>query len=380
MPIAELHASVMGRIEGLLMGNLGGLPRVVALPPAPGWTAPLVGLAAGAFYAALFCGLPLLVTTPHPMLQALSLWGAIYLGFAVAAARLTSAAMLAQCRDRVVPDLGPAASAVIDATLAARFRADMIQGRALAIAAAAILASAFVLYGDLAALATADARGRPDVPLGQLGWWAAGYFVLYLTAARATDTGRFYGVFAEGLRTHPEQLFAADPAHALIVRHTAALGRIMLRFWFAIGLSVSTLLWFVGPLPHFVLLVVTVAGLFSLPFGTFVLLASESHLREAVRAGTETLLRRIEADAGGLFAVQETLDTAGWARFRELLALHRAAATAGEYRSILASVLSLVPLLTPLIGVVSNLSKIDDKALLKRAESLWHWLDGLFPG
>lgn len=362
MPIADLQCQLKQRIADLLLGNLGGLPTVRSRSAGGTASAFGVGLGAGATYFLLFCGLPLLWETPTLIIWQLSLWGSFYAAFAVTTARLTSGALLAQCRDRVIPSLDAPAIEAIEARLAARFQPARIQRRAVVITLLSLLVSALVLYADVLVQRPGHPlawRAPPDGQLAaEIGWWAIGFFLLYLTAARATDTARFYGVFAEELHTQPALLFALDPAHALVVQQTATLGRILLVFWFGIALSVSTLLWFTETLPHFVPLVVGVAGLFSLPFGTFVLLRAESHLRTAVRARTQMLLRQVEQDTEALLAQQEGLDTAGWARFRELLLLHRTATAAGEYRSVLASILSLAPVLAPLLALVSNFEKL----------------------
>jgi hypothetical protein len=349
-PPGTTKALLDGRIAAILAGNLGGFPRLLALP---GHIAPpaVVGAAAGVAYLLLFCAPLLLFPTPVALLVKLSLWGGLYAVWAVSTARLTSAIVQEICTTQVIENLSADRAAAIDGELVRKFSAARIATFSVAIAVPATLVSVWTLCGPTGA-------ALPQVPHlhGQVAIWAAGFFILYLTAARATDTARFYGVFARHLA--PDDLHRLDPAADPLIRSLSGLGRTVLVFWIGIALSVVTLVMFRAEAGLFVLAVTGVAGFFSLPFGSLVLIASEARLRRLVWEAKDHSIRQLQAEIDRMFDRRGQLRDREWARLQHLLSLHLKMA-ASDYRGFLAILAGASPiLLGPAVTILSNLDKI----------------------
>jgi hypothetical protein len=97
---------------------------------------------------------------------------------------------------------------------------------------------------------------------------------------------------------------------------------------------------------------------FSLPFGTYVFLRSESAISRAVKSVVRDTLRVTEGEVASLFSRRAELSEAEWQRLNEQKELHRALATAGEYRSFVFSGISLlVPFIGPAVTLVTLVLK-----------------------
>jgi hypothetical protein len=187
-------------------------------------------------------------------------------------------------------------------------------------------------------------------------YWSVGYFVLYLTAARATDIARFYGTFADHLALDADRLFALDPSRSVLVMRVAAVGRAMLLFWVMISCSVVTLFGFLyfGTLRWFVLLVVPAASFFSLGVGTGIFLSSESKIRRVANGVAESTLQLMESEISELFSRRNTLTPSESDRMKELKSLHQQLSVSGWYRGLSLSGLSLlIPLAGPIVSIVT---------------------------
>ena len=174
-----------------------------------------------------------------------------------------------------------------------------------------------------------------------------------------------------------------DPARSTLVTSIAAVAQRVMLFLFAGAVSIALVIpfavkdwsswWastyyspapglfhslpaalFTLDLPHnsFVGIDVIVIGFFSIGFGTIVFLRNEAALRQAVNTVTRSTLRLVEIEVADLSHRLGALDEANWSRLAELNALHKEVATAGSYRSIIVSGLSvMVPFVIPLISL-----------------------------
>jgi hypothetical protein len=307
------------------------------------------GICAGLCYFVLFCCIPWIIQQFDLTLFWLSVWGSLYFAFAVTIARTTSSSVLRHIESNVLPVLSEKAALAIEEDLARRFRPMRISVVSVGAALVATVASVAAIRLDL--FAKIDIASAPWI---KILYWSAGYFVLYLTAARATDVARFYGTFAAHLRIDTDQVFTLDPAKSVLVTQIAAIGRYVFLFWFWISLSVVALFIFLkfSELRLFVLLVVPIASFFSIGVGTVVFLTSEHRIREVVDEVAALALRSTELEIASLFNRRPQLDTAGWSQLKELMSLQKHLADSGWYRSITLGVLSI---LTPFAGPVVSI-------------------------
>jgi len=226
------------RVAELLNDCLGALPYGIRVVPRvatwelPEWPS-LKAVAVGATYALLFCALPwLVVKKPESHLFWLSVYGSLYAAWATWIARYTSATTLDLIRSRIIPDLSSATADRIDADLARYFSPARLAVWSSLAAAILTVAAAFAISRDV-----------HDAPL-QVIWWAAGWLVLFFTAARSTDVARFYYFFAKHLEN--ERIYAFDPANSALVRSISAVGQHILIFWAGILLAVALLIPFIS--------------------------------------------------------------------------------------------------------------------------------------
>ena len=228
-----------------------------------------------------------------------------------------------------------------------------------------------------------DASAISEPAIGEVVWWSCGWALLFAAAAKVVNVSRFYRLFAAHLQDDPGELYAMDPARSTLVVSIAAVAQRMMLFWFGEAVSIALVIpfdvkdwgsWWAstdywpGPglfhsLPaalftldfsrnSFVGIDVLVTGFFSIGFGTIVFLRNEAALRQAVNTVTRSTLRLVEIEVADLSNRLGALDEANWKRLTELNALHKEVATAGSYRSIIVSGLSvMVPFVIPLISL-----------------------------
>ena len=346
-PSQQEFAGTLGdRIRLLLSGTLGASPR----QHSSAWS-PLSGaLLDGVSYAIVFCGLPWLLFRDSGPLFWLSVWASCYFAFAAVFARVISSSILKVIEDRILPDLSETATAAIDEDLIRRFDPTKISLVALLVALAAAAVSGVVLHYDV----MRHCQAESSASLWQIGWLCCGYFILYLTAARATYVARFYGTFATHLKIDSDRIYVLDPVHSRQVVHIASIGQRVLLFWFGIVSAVATLYpLFYRCLPWFVIFVVPVASFFSVGFGTIIFLHSEEDIRSVVKKVSRASLNALEKEIEDLFSRRTTLDEAQWHRMRVSIASRDQLIASGSYRSAVFSWLNILgPLALPLIPLV----------------------------
>ncbi|MBK1662715.1 hypothetical protein [Paracraurococcus ruber] len=380
-PQAAARQALRRTVDRILNGHLGGLGqwrwrrgqcrcrcecRCHWLPPPPGtaWMSLLLGLVIGGNFAALGA-VALFLADPAPDRRALWLmaWGGGYFALVFAAARWATVAIRDAIARGLLPRLPGAVAEEIRAELEERFAPRALHLLSLGIAIACAALSYAVLRWDLDPAPMAERRLLAWPSTGR-DWQALivslAYLPLYLTAALATNTARFYLAFTARLshRALRRQIFRLDPALSSLVEAMARLGRVMFGFWLFVSLLVSTMLLLRSQFDAYVLLTIGIAELFSLVFSSFVLLRSEAHIAAAVAAARATTQRRLERETARLLD-RPPGGTTDWTRFKELLALQGRLAAAGDLRNSLTSLISLLPaILTPLLGLLADFDKL----------------------
>jgi len=232
---------------------------------------------------------------------------------------------------------------------------------------------AFLCAAAAGGLIYYDASSDAKPPIVVIVWWSLGWWILFATAAKVVNVGCFYRYFATHLEDEPERLYAMDPARSTLVINIASVGQTMLLFWFGIAVSIaviipfaalgspatnySTAADFISSLSHlknksFVFAMVPIAGFFSIGLGTIVFLRSEAAIRRAVKKATASTLRLIEIEVGNLSGLLIPPQAESLERLEKLNALHKDVASAGSYRSLIISGLSL---LLPFIPLASRI-------------------------
>ena len=354
-------------LDTLLGETLGAFPKsplsalpLLRFPPA------IRGLCLGLIYAVLFVAIPLVVLkTPRMML--LTVWGACYFLYAVTAAELACASIRSTISEELLPFFSEQRSRLVSQLLRKRFSTKRILWSSTSIALACTMISIWTIR-----FSSIDLPGW-----GEMLWWACGFFVLYLTAARVTDISRFYGVFSASLSLEDGSTYEPSPAHSLLVKKTALVGRLIVLFWIAITISVWTLLPVVKEFHEanspslFVYLLVPIASFFSLGFGTFYFLRSESQIRRYVERKVDGSLHSLQHEINTLFLNRDGLPDPEIKRLQELRSIRKELEETGYYRSFGATSISLLtPLVTPIASIASHHTAI--AAWLIRLKSLLH--------
>ena len=353
----DLKDKLLWRISLLLRDSLGAIPWSGSLlsgklhREALSWSPAVSGGISCLIYAAFFAGLPALVPHSSKDLFWLSVWGSIYFGFAVAMARSTSAEVFLIAKSRVVPLLSSKALGEIDRDLEKRFGDARIQFVSLSSALAATVLSLIAIRHDVF-----PDSGIMSGAMVQVVYCCMGFFILFLTAARATDVARFYTTFAAHLHLDKDRIYTLDPARSVLVISVASIGQRILLFWVSIACSVATLfiLFWWRHLFWFVLLALPIASVFSIGVGTIVFLGSEQKIRHVVNSIVAATQLELERHISTLDRDRDKLDEGTWARWKELMELRNSVASGGWYHSLRLSALSLVaPFLGPAVALLS---------------------------
>lgn len=208
----------------------------------------------------------------------LSIWGAIYFGWAVFGAQQTTS-ILRSLIGEIDSLLSKAEKQYIIEAIRDRFD----RKRVLRVA---------VIAAILAITASAVALNNAGIAKSELTVVSVEFFLFYLSAAQATYVARFYGVFAEAIEKDPQPLSVLAPSQSPVIETIHAVGQTVVMFWFGIMVAVLTLGIFYRQFEVFVLIVVPIASFFSFVFGSAVYLMAERILRSTSRrAAAKTQLR-----------------------------------------------------------------------------------------
>jgi hypothetical protein len=378
--IADLLAKSLGLVplpHSIFSVWLAGLPARVRTNPY------LEGLWTGACYILLFCGIPWVlffvapshIAKPSWSLFFLQVYGGFWCGWAVTSSIITSSSVSKIIENNIIPELSAETAKKIDQEIARDFGTTRLLCVSWGIAIPGAALAGYLVYHD------ASTISKPAI--GEVVWWCCGWALLFAAAAKVVNVARFYRLFAAHLADDPGGLYAMDPARSTLVTSIAAVAQRVMLFWFAGAVSIALVIpfdvkdwssWWASTyyspapglfhslpaalltldLPHnsFVGIDVLITGFFSIGFGTIVFLRNEAALRQAVNTVTRSTLRLVEIEVADLSHRLGELDEANWKRLAELNALHKEVATAGSYRSIIVSGLSvMVPFVIPLISL-----------------------------
>jgi hypothetical protein len=362
---ADIKTDLGKRITGLLNGCIGASPLPSRAEDGGGGflRSPFsVGIIGGFIFFCLFCVVPIAVTMsserswPERHLLWFSVYGSLYFAWATFIARQTSMQLQGTVHAQIIPSLSLAGAKRVYDSLGGQFSDKRIN-------IVSILAACIGILLAVAAISY-DVGYYPF----QIGWWAVGWFVLFLTAARTTYVGRFYSCFAKDIDKEP--IYALDPARSMLITGVTTLGHLMLLFWSGILISIVPLILFATlgdqqtPSPYwyeqlplrsaFVWLVVPVTSAFSIPFGTLVYLESEKAIRTVVTTVLRNTLLSTERQIAVILAKKSELTERELLEMNVLSAVHSRLADRGKYRGALAVVLSL---LIPAIGPATTVLK-----------------------
>jgi hypothetical protein len=359
----DIKADLGKRVTALLNGCIGASPLPSRAQDggdgffrSPLW----IGITAGFFFFCLFWVVPVVTMSfeqswPERHLLWFSVYGSLYFAWATFIARETSRQLLETVHAQVIPSLSLAGATRVNDSLEKQFNDKRINAISLLAACIGILlAIAAISY---------DVGFYP----AQICWWAVGWFVLFLTAARTTYVGRFYSCFAKDLDREP--IYALDPARSMLITGVTTLGHLMLLFWSGILVSIVPLILFATlgdpqtPSPHwydhlplrsaFVWLVVPVTSAFSIPFGTVVYLESEKAIRTVVTTVLRNTLLSAEHQIAVILAKSSELTERELLEMNSLSTVHSRLVDRGGYRGVLAVGLSLlIPAIGPATAVV----------------------------
>ena len=395
---SDARQALNRRVTHLLNGALGAFPWPAGtfgpLGPRLSNGPVKAGLVAGICYALLFLVLPELFCRPvDPHLFWLSAYASIYIAWAVATARATSADILDRIERRIVPVFPEETCLQIEAALARRFKEVRLAAMSWSLAIIGALIAAVAIRHDIG--------GAQNLTL-QILWWSVGWMFIFVTAARATDVARFYYVFSEHLSGAEAMLYVVNPTQSRIVSDVSLVGRRMLMFWLGIAISIAFLIPFINladptvsptlprmnwaatygyfanpaelhhpihpeidfagahrlfqwPSSLFLLIISPLVFLWSIPFGTYIFLRSEAAIRCVADGVLYRRILAIEQDVATLYGRLPELDADERARFAAFTDLHKTLTAAGGYRNLFASGLSLaIPLVGPLIGLLAK--------------------------
>jgi len=263
----------------------------------------------------------------------LSIWGAIYFGWATLIARLATTSVKSVILDEVQPLMSKRQNAYVCEALRTRFARRRILWVSLGVATLATGASLLALKDT-------------HTPTYQLALIASEFFLFYVTAAQATYAASFYATFAEAIENEPQALGPLRSAESPIILAMRSVGAIVLLFWFGVMLAVLTLMVFGATLKQFVLVVVPFASFFSFLLGSAVFIAAESRLRRACRRAVVDVQLKLDAEARILINNLGQPDDSALERLETLTKIV-AAVAASDTKAILLVVVSVV---TPFAG------------------------------
>lgn len=294
----------------------------------------------------------------HPKFVSLLAWGGFYFAAALFFTQSATAAVI----DTIQSDIEPHAErdylAKVTESLAEWHRPFFLRiGVPVLIASVSLVAATLAIASDIE-------RGWPsrDLLTSPLYlFWAATYFLYFLTAAQAVTAAQFYRHFARHLELTTKSFFVLRGTDSPLVVGLARLSSRVLIFWVMIFLTIlSSMLLAVPdlgvyafpPRSAFLLVLIPVAGFFSLGVGSLVYVGSEARIRSELRRFTQQRLEAIREKGNAPF-LKGVPNAAQRAELKELADLHDRVVAGGKYGSPVGAMLSLaLPLALPIVSVV----------------------------
>ena len=294
----------------------------------------------------------------QPKLVSLLAWGACYF----AAAHFFQQSAVRRLMETVERDIAPHASPAY----CARVTEDLERryGQAISWALPAMVATASTAAAVWAI--DLDIEGGEMKPLLLLSpefiFFALSYFVYFLTAAQAVVAARFYLFLADHLHMETGGFYVLGAAESPLVVGLSRLSGQVMVFWLMLFLTILSSMLLAAPWPDgyafepqskFLLILVPVAGFFSLGFGSLVYLRSEAKIRAVLRRFTHAQLEGVRRQGNALFARYAAASAEDRKALADFADLHDRVVAGSNYGSRLGAILSLVlPLALPIISIV----------------------------
>ena len=361
-PSPEPQSPLLAQVQR----TLGDLPeargRFSPLPVA--WGPLAVSLGFLAIYCLVWLGVEALTHyggwKSQPRLISLLAWGGLY--FTAAYFFVQSAAL--RLLDTIKRDIEPHASPTylerVTGDLVHRYRPLVSAGLPLAVAAASLMAGIFAISTDLG-------LGDPKAPPGALTspeflFFCATYSLYFFTAAQAVVTARFYLSFADHLEMETKSFYVLGAAESPLIVGLSRLAGQVLIFWLMLFLTIVSSMILAAPWLEdyafsarslFLLILIPVAGFFSLGFGSLVYLGSEAKIRATLRRFTQEKLALIRGRSNDVFRDCVAESPEQRRLLAELADLNDRVVAGGKYGSRIGTVLSLaLPIALPILSII----------------------------
>jgi hypothetical protein len=359
-PLPEPQSPLIAQVQRTLGDSANVRARFSPFPVR--WGPLVVSLGFLALYCLVWLGVEALTHyggwQSQPRLVSLLAWGGLY--FTAAYYFLQSAAV--RLLDTIKRDIEPHASSpylkLVTRDLARRHRPLVSVGLPLGVAAASLLAAVFAIYIDV----KLGGAKTSLLTSPEFLFFCASYFLYFFTAAQAVVGARFYLSFADYLGMETKSFYVLGAAESPLVVGLSRLSGQVLIFWLMLFLTiVSSMIlaipWFgdyaFSPRSWFLLILVPVAGFFSLGFGSLVYLGSEAKIRATLRRFTQEKLAPIRRRSNNLFRDWAAESLEQRKVMAELADLNDRVVAGGKYGSRIGTTLSLVlPIALPILSIV----------------------------
>lgn len=331
-------------------------------PVPTSWGAPGVALGFLATYCVAWAGIEMFTFAggwqSRPQLVSLLGWGGWYFTAAYFFQQSAAARIVETIERDIEPHASPAYLQRVTDDLERRHRRKSRTAIPLIVATTSLVAAVFAVAFDI----EGGRMPRELLTSPEFLFFAATYFFYFLTAAQAVLAARFYLSFADHLEAEEESLYVLAAAESPLIIGLARLSSQVLVFWLMLFLTiVSSMLlaspWLEAyrfqPTSWFLLILVPVAGFFSLGFGTLVYLGSEARIRATLRRFTQKKLAPVRCRSNDLFPDRAADVAAHGETLAGLADLHDRVVARGRYGSRIGATLSLaLPLALPVISIV----------------------------
>ena len=238
----------------------------------------------------------------------LSIWGAIYFGWAVFISRSATKMV----RSIIISEIEPIMSSKQKKYVASELMKRHAPRRVLLIA---------VLASLVGTVASGIALIKLDLDLGERIVVSIEFFVFYVTAAQATHVARFYTVLYDAIDKHGNALGVLVPSESPIVIAVRSIGATIAVYWIGITLSILTLFFFLSTLREFVLVVVPMTSIFSFLLGSLTYVSAASKLDRCCRRSAQKIRFKLDREAKELLSCESPLDVDSLQRLHVLASI-----------------------------------------------------------
>lgn len=361
-PSPEPQSPLVAQVQRALGDTPGTRGRFSPFPVA--WGRPAVSLGFLACYCLVWLGVEALTHyggwQSQPRLVSLLAWGGLYFTAAYFFVQSASIRFLDTIKRDIEPHASPAYLERVTGDLERSYRPLVFAGLPLAVAVACLMAGIFAIYTDLD-------LGGPKTPPRALTspeflFFCASYFLYFFTAAQVVVGACFYLAFAGHLEMETKSLYVLGAAESPLIVGLSRLAGQVLIFWLTLFLTiVSSMIlavpWFgdyaFSARSWFLLILVPVAGFFSLGFGSLVYLGSEAKIRATLRRFTQEKLMLVRLRSNDLFRDCAAESPEERKMLAELADLNDRVVAGGKYGSRIGTTLSLaLPIALPILSII----------------------------